>query len=180
VKDIDIIRARVRGLFQLRQMLYHLTMNDGSSSQILKENPIKKDEREVLKWLVGGSYEVPGENELTLCNVKAASKMQVRYVMADPEYFILIEPDFSQLTQDTVHQVNAASHYRVKVHIKQPLKHIESIIDKTEPRNLNIGFPVFLKPNTKPLVEEVLLFFENGHKCAQVKNKIDQSKKAWR
>ena len=64
--------------------------------------------------------------------------MQVRYVLVDQDFFILIEPDFSKNEE-----------YRVRVHIKQPLKTVESMIDRTEPRNLIIGFATFQKSSPK-------------------------------
>lgn len=88
------------------------------------------------------------------------------YVLVDQDFFIIIEPDFSQNNE-----------YRVKVQVKVPLKHVESMIDRTEPRNLIVGFATFQKQSAKPLIEEMLLYFENTHKCSYVKNKLDMSKK---
>lgn len=99
---------------------------------------MKKDEREVAKWMQGNSYEISANNELILCNVRLNQKMNVRYVLVDQEFFILIEPDFSK-TDD----------YRVKVHVKVPLKHVEAMIDRTEPRNLIVGFATFTKASAK-------------------------------
>ena len=58
--------------------------------------------------------------------------MSVRYVMIDPEFFILIEPDFSVQNEN-----------RILIHQKVPLRHVESLVDKSDPRNLVIGFAVF-------------------------------------
>lgn len=58
--------------------------------------------------------------------------MHVRYVLVDQDFFILIEPDLGK-----------ADEYKVKVHRKIPLKHVESMIDRTEPRNLIMGFATF-------------------------------------
>ena len=91
----------------LRYMLFHLTKNDGTANIRLKEGPVLREEREINKWESGKAYEPPSEIELVLCNVKINQKMQVRYVMMDPEYFILIEPDFTKNEE-----------YRVKVHLK--------------------------------------------------------------
>lgn len=55
--------------------------------------------------------------------------MNVRYVLVDPDFFILIEPDF-----------NRNDEYKVKVHFKLPLKLIESQIDRMEPRNLIVAY----------------------------------------
>ena len=58
--------------------------------------------------------------------------MLVRYVLIDSDYFILIEPEF-----------NSSNEYRVKVHTKILLKGVEAMIDRTEPKNLVIGFATF-------------------------------------
>lgn len=52
--------------------------------------------------------------------------------MIDPEFFILIEPDYSI---KNVHQII--------INYKVPIKFFESLIDKKEPSNLNIGFAIF-------------------------------------
>ena len=61
--------------------------------------------------------------------------MSVRYVMIDPEFFILIEPDFSVQNEN-----------RIIIHQKVPLRHVESLIDRSDARNLVIGFAVFFTP----------------------------------
>ena len=76
-------------------MVFHLTMNDGSSAQALKENPMKREERDIAKWTVGNSYDMI-DSEMILCNVKVNQKMSVRFVIIDIEYFILIEPEYTQ------------------------------------------------------------------------------------
>lgn len=62
--------------------------------------------------------------------------MSVRYVMIDPEFFILIEPDFS-----------IQNEHRIIIQLKVPLQHVETVIDKDDPRNLNVGFAVFFPVN---------------------------------
>ena len=52
--------------------------------------------------------------------------------MIDPEFFILIEPDYSVQNQN-----------RIVIHQHIPLRHVESLIDKNDARNLVIGFAVF-------------------------------------
>ena len=50
----------------------------------------------------------------------------------------MIEPD-----------INKSEEYKVKVHKKVPLRHVESMIDRIEPRNLILGFASFTKQSTK-------------------------------
>ena len=51
--------------------MYNLTQNDGTINTKLKENPMKKDERETAKWVSGNSYEISANNELILCNIRS-------------------------------------------------------------------------------------------------------------
>jgi hypothetical protein len=99
---------------------------------------MKRDEREIALWSIGNSYEVSTDIELVLCNVKINQKMSVRYVIIDQDFFFLVEPDFSKTGE-----------YKVKVHIKQPLKMVESMIDRTEPRNLIVGLVILQKGEEK-------------------------------
>jgi|JI10StandDraft_1071094.scaffolds.fasta_scaffold2798097_1 hypothetical protein len=69
---------------------------------------------------------------MILCNIRLGGKMFVRYVLLDPEYFLLVEPDFSQ-----------GDEYKIKVHQKMSLKHVESIVDRMENRNLCMAFAHF-------------------------------------
>ena len=59
-------------------------------------NPIAREPSPIHQWEQGGSYLLPSVNvELILCNQRVGKKMCVRYVLIDPEFFVLIEPDFS-------------------------------------------------------------------------------------
>ncbi len=72
IKEMDILRLRIKLFLSLRHLCYHLTANDGTINQRLKENPLKKDERDVVKWVQGSSYEISPNNELILCNLRVA------------------------------------------------------------------------------------------------------------
>jgi hypothetical protein len=109
----------------------------------MKESPIPKEEREICNWTVGQSYEAGQDVELVLCNIKANGKMNVRYAIVDSEFFMLVEPDFTSIS---------GQNYKVKIQIKQPLKLVEAMIDKTEPRNLIVGLVTLQKGHTKVLL----------------------------
>lgn len=115
---------------------------------------MKRDEREIAQWSIGNSYEVSTDIELVLCNVKINSKMSVRYVIIDQDFFFLVEPDFSKTGE-----------YKVKVHIKQPLKMVESMIDRTEPRNLIVGLVILQKGEEKVRIYIYKLFSQCPRKC---------------
>jgi len=138
IKEIEVIAVRIRIFFAIRYMMFTLIQNDGMTNLKLKDNPMKRDEREIAQWAIGSSYEVSSDIELVLCNIKINQKMSVRYVIVDQDFFFLVEPDFSKNGE-----------YRVKVHIKQPLKMVESMIDRTEPRNLIVGLVIVQKGEEK-------------------------------
>ena len=87
----------------------------------------------------------------------------------------------------------------IKVHKKVYLRNVESLVDRSEPRNLIIGFAQALESVNQPLniqakktikkpikaaasddLIEMLLYFENSNKCAYVKNMLDSSKQTLR
>ncbi len=55
--------------------------------------------------------------------------MHVRYLLVDPDLFLLVELDLARINE-----------YKVQVHFKLPLKYIESQIDRMEPRNLIVAY----------------------------------------
>jgi hypothetical protein len=136
--------------------------------------------------------------ELILCNQRVSKKMCVRYVMIDPEFLIIIEPDFSVQNEN-----------RIIIHQKVPLVHVQSMIDRQDQRNLVIAFAMFYAQNSGAPSDgastdsrgqgpqpggqnqinsggqqfshkEVLLYFENTSKCNYVKNMLDHTKKTFK
>lgn len=68
------------------------------------------------------------------------------------------------------------------------LKHVESLVDRSEPRNLILGFvqekeslvtsQMLNQHLNKDINEEMLLYFENANKCSYVKNMLDFKKQS--
>ena len=56
--------------------------------------------------------------------------------MIDPEFLIIIEPDFSVQNEN-----------RIIIHQKVPLIHVQSMIDRQDQRNLVIAFAMFYAQN---------------------------------
>ena len=79
----------------LRYLVYNLIHNDSESSKLLKINPLLSDKRPVETWTEGlettirslGSEQI----EMILCNIRLNQKMEVRHVLVDPDYFLLVE-----------------------------------------------------------------------------------------
>jgi len=88
----------------------------------------------------------------------------------------------------------------IKIHKKVYLRNVESLVDRSEPRNLIVGFVVeptrqtnmnipssrgikakkFAQPVASDNLVEMLLYFENANKCTYVKNTLDFSKQTLR
>jgi hypothetical protein len=83
IKEIEVIAVRIRIFFAIRYMMFTLIQNDGMTNLKLKDNPMKRDEREIAQWAIGSSNEVSSDIELVLCNIKINQKMSVRYVIVD-------------------------------------------------------------------------------------------------
>ena len=80
--------------------------------------------------------------------------MVVRHVLLDPEYFLLVEVDQDEMTkkqQEQQSEENKIATVRsqtvvdmrnasITIHKKVPLRNVESLIDRSEPRNLILGF----------------------------------------
>ena len=86
----------------MRRILGNLQVFDLPEASADK-NPVTRDLTVVHSWLTGNSYQLPSVNvELILCNQRVNKKMCVRYVLIDPEFFLLIEPDFSVQNENRI------------------------------------------------------------------------------
>ena len=57
---------------------------------------------------------------------------------------------------------------------------MESLVDRSEPRNLILGFVADPAAKSRDISEEMLLYFENANKCTYVKNMLDLKKQSQR
>jgi len=93
-KEIDILRARIRMFWQLRYLMAHLTGYSSESNQTLKRNPLSDASRPVDTWTEGQCVNInKGVNpvELVLANIRINKKMEVRHILFDSDYFLLVE-----------------------------------------------------------------------------------------
>ena len=131
----------------LRYLVYNLIHNDSESSKLLKINPLLSDKRPVETWTEGlettirslGSEQI----EMILCNIRLNQKMEVRHVLVDPDYFLLVEILPQKKRQEDENKIIQTVDMRVvniKIHKKVYLRNVESLVDRSEPRNLIIGF----------------------------------------
>ena len=131
----------------LRYLVYNLIHNDSESNKLLKINPLLSDKRPAETWTEGlettirslGSEQI----EMILCNIRLNQKMEVRHVLVDPDYFLLVEIIPQKKRQEDENKIIQTVDMRVvniKIHKKVYLRNVESLVDRSEPRNLIIGF----------------------------------------
>ena len=103
-QPVDVLRTKIQIFLYLKQTIQLLIKpqpdeRSGSSKESKHANdinPISRPQTVIHSWVCGQSYQLPSVNvELILCNQRVNKKMCVRYVMIDPEFLIIIEPDFS-------------------------------------------------------------------------------------
>ena len=90
----DILRVKIKIFLTLRYLVTHLALPPQPVKNEI--NPITREQTVIHSWEKSKSYVLPTVNvELILCNERVSKNMCIRYVMIDPEFFILLEPDFS-------------------------------------------------------------------------------------
>ena len=80
---------------------------------------------------------------MILCNIRLNQKMEVRHVLVDPDYFLLVEilPQEKKAEEEKkIIQTVDLRTLHIKIHKKVYLRNVESLVDRSEPRNLIIGF----------------------------------------
>ena len=80
---------------------------------------------------------------MILCNIRLNQKMEVRHVLVDPDFFLLVEILPQKKRPEDENKIIQTVDMRVvniKIHKKVQLRNVESLVDRSEPRNLIIGF----------------------------------------
>lgn len=72
-------------------MVHHFKWRGGKNS---KDFPIQKEERDVYKWEEKQAVPNDQKKKFLLCNMKDKNKMVICYTILDPEFFILITPNY--------------------------------------------------------------------------------------
>ena len=147
----------------LRFMIYNLKWRQGSAK--LNEYPFKVQERDVYKWNICDKVVVENDKTLVLCNLQIDNQLEIRYVVLDPEFFILIEPDFEDVPLKTI-----------RIEIKAPLKNIETQTDSRNPKKLTIGISE-LTDKGEEIYHKFMLHFENALNWKSVRKTIEDNKK---
>ena len=90
----------------------------------------------------------------------------MRYVVLDPEFFILIKPNIEKKTLKSI-----------RIEIKAPLKTIDTKTDFRDQKRLILGINE-LTEKGEELYHQFLIHFENPYSCRSVKKTIDENKKS--
>ena len=93
--------------------------------------------------------------------------MEICYVVLDPEFFILVAPNYQTKEQ------------RLQVIKIKSLKNVEALVDsRTDSRNLILAFQEFdPEISSSPTSEPLVLYFQNYSSCQLVFTAINDNKK---
>jgi hypothetical protein len=70
--------------------------NPNSKIAIFDEYPFKFEGRDVYNWEVNDTIVVDEDKTLVLCYLNEGKYSYARYIVLDPEFFILSEPSFDE------------------------------------------------------------------------------------
>ena len=131
----------------------------------MNEYPFVNEKRDVYDWNVGDTVHVEMDKTLVLCNMQLGNSLEMRYVVLDPEFFILIEPEFEGKPNKSI-----------RIEVKAPLKNIDTMTDFRDHKRLIVGISE-LSEDGEERHHKFLLHFENQYSCRSVKKTIDDNKK---
>ena len=158
-----MLKARIRVFWLLRFLVLFLTRYDLDMNRSIKANPMMADQRPVVSWEEGQQVKLGHQSiDSVLCVIRLNQKMVVRHVLLDPEYFLLVEVDQEDVLRQQKKDQEGAEENKIAtvrsqtvvdmrnvsitIHKKVPLRSVESLIDRSEPRNLILGFVHVTKP----------------------------------
>ena len=160
--ELQELKDSIDQYLTLRYMIYHLKFNTDLDNH--QGFPFEHEHRDVYDWSVGDII-TDINKTLVLCNLQIGNNLEMRYVVLDPEFFILIEPNF----EDT-------SLKSIRIEIKAPLKTIDTNTDYRDQKRLIIGINE-LTDQGEELYHQFLFHFESPYSCNSVKKTIDDNKK---
>lgn len=161
--DLQELKNAIDQYLTLRHMIYHLKFK--ADLEKIKDFPFVHEHRDVYDWNIGDTIVVEMDKTLVLCSLQIGNTLELRYVVLDPEFFILIEPDFEGSPLKTI-----------RIEIKAPLKSIETKTDFRDQKRLVIGIAE-LTESGEEIFNQFLIHFESPYSCRSVKKTIDDNKK---
>lgn len=88
-----MLKARIKVFWTLRQMILQLTEDYNFSNQLMKVNPLLPRSSLLEACQEGQIMQLSDKEsvEKILCNIRTNQKMEIRHVVADQDYFMLVE-----------------------------------------------------------------------------------------
>lgn len=158
------LKNAIRQFLSIRHLIYSLRTK--SDNEKLNEFPFVHEQRDVYEWKIGETVVVEMDKTLVLCNLQIEDEFQTRYVVLDPEFFILVAPDFDDVPLK-----------KIRIEIKAPQKNIQTKIDFRDLKRLTIGISE-LTDKGEEIYNSFLLHFESAYSWRSVKKTIDDNKKS--
>lgn len=101
------LKNAVQQFLRLRYMLYHLKFHSlDINTDKINEFPFVHEHRDVYDWSEGDTIDVEMDKTLVLCNLQLGNNLEIRYVVLDPEFFIMIEPGFEDVHLKTIQKIS--------------------------------------------------------------------------
>jgi hypothetical protein len=147
--ELQELKNALDQFLTLRHMIYHLKWR--TDFEKIKDFPFVHEHRDVYDWNIGDTIVVEMDKTLVLCHLQIGNSLEIRYVVLDPEFFILIEPDFEDVPLKSI-----------RIEIKAPLKNIDTKTDFRDPKRLTLGIAE-LSDNGEELYNKFLLHFESAY-----------------
>ncbi|CAI2383715.1 unnamed protein product [Moneuplotes crassus] len=160
--DLQELNNAIDQFLTLRYMIYYLKFKVDLTKP--QNYPFEHEHRDVYDWNIGDVITEINKT-LVLCNIQINNSLQMRYVVLDPEFFILIEPGFE-----------GSNLKSIRVEIKAPLKTIDTQMDFRDKKRLHIGISE-LTETGEELYHPFIFHFESFHSCKSIKKTIDDNKK---
>jgi len=123
---VQQIKDQIQRFLTLGHLLNKL--NSEKLVLIFKDYPFKFEGRDVYSWEIGDVIIIDEDKTLVLCNIIEGKSALTRYIVLDPEFFILAEPNFDDGPYKTV-----------KVCMKYSLKNIKVEQDPKKSSKMQVG-----------------------------------------
>lgn len=160
---VQQIKDQIQRFLTLGHLLNKL--NTQKQVLIFKDYPFKFEGRDVYSWQIGDAICVDEEKTLVLCNIIEGKTALTRYIILDPEFFILAEPSFDEGPYKTV-----------RIWMKYSLKNIKVDQDPKKASKMQVGIYEY-DHDGEWKYSYFILSFENSVNMGASKKTIENNQK---
>lgn len=163
LSKIRVLKDTINKFIALGKILYSLKKKKITP---FDEYPFKFEGRDVYYWRIGDIITVDDDTlTLVYCHIKIGKYGYTRYIVMDPEFFLLVEPE-----QDTGDQKTVA------LRTKEPLRNIRFTSEGSDSKIVSVGVYTYDSEGEKSF-NEFQLIFENSINLKSVKRTLEDNKK---